>query len=135
LSGSRKQTPGLVAFWDFVKREPDGERRFDVKGAGEDETFPQDQFYNPPEDELVSSKDIHEDDDERVEVREHRFTKLRVTLRDENEIARVLIALRLNPRWYPHGIYAPADATSGGPFAIGRVIHSSRSVGFTGWIE
>ncbi|MFM2169196.1 MAG: hypothetical protein RIS79_3567, partial [Verrucomicrobiota bacterium] len=23
---------------------------------------------------------------------------------------------------------------SGGPFTIGRVIHSSRSVGFTGWI-
>ena len=24
--------------------------------------------------------------------------------------------------------------TQGGPFTIGRVIHSSRSVGFTGWI-
>ena len=26
------------------------------------------------------------------------------------------------------------DARNGGPFTIGRVIHSSRSVGFTGWI-
>ena len=26
------------------------------------------------------------------------------------------------------------DAKSGGPFTIGRVIHSSHSVGFTGWI-
>ena len=104
------------------------------KQPGEDVNFPQDQYYNPPEGELVSSKVIRENDDERVEVREHRFTKLRVTLRDEKEIARELIALRLNPWWYPHGIYAPADATIGGPFTIGRVIHSSRSVGFTGWI-
>ena len=28
----------------------------------------------------------------------------------------------------------PADDGCGGPFTIGRVIHSSRSVGFTGWI-
>ena len=40
----------------------------------------------------------------------------------------------LNPWWYPHDLYAPPDARSGGPFTIGRVIHSSRSVGFTGWI-
>jgi hypothetical protein len=32
------------------------------------------------------------------------------------------------------GIYRPVDAASGGPFTIGRVIHSSRRVGFTGWI-
>ena len=44
------------------------------------------------------------------------------------------MALRLNPWWYPHGIYTPKDATSGGPFTIGRVIHSARLVGFTGWI-
>jgi len=44
------------------------------------------------------------------------------------------MAIRLNPWWYPHGIYSPPDAKSGGPFTIGRVIHSSRGVGFTGWI-
>lgn len=27
-----------------------------------------------------------------------------------------------------------ANDGTGGPFTIGRVIHSSRSVGFTGWI-
>lgn len=92
------QTPGLVAFWDFVKREPDGERRFlahvprallhdsplDIKGPGrsvkqdylissaynaymqghfarlpgvqegEDETFPKEQYYNPPEGEPLT---------------------------------------------------------------------------------
>jgi hypothetical protein len=47
---------------------------------------------------------------------------------------RELVALRLNPWWYPHGIYEPKDDDTGGPFTIGRVIHSSRSVGFTGWI-
>jgi hypothetical protein len=44
------------------------------------------------------------------------------------------LCLHLNPWWYPHDLYAPKDAQSGGPFTIGRVIHSSRSVGFTGWI-
>ena len=70
---------------------------------------------------------------ERAELREHRYTKIEVTLRDGKEVARDLVALRLNPWWYPHDLYTPKDATSGGPFTIDRVIHSSRSVGFTGW--
>jgi hypothetical protein len=45
-----------------------------------------------------------------------------------------LRALRVNPYWFPHDLYTPADASQGGPFTIGRVIHSSRSVGFTGKI-
>jgi hypothetical protein len=28
----------------------------------------------------------------------------------------------------------PANDSTGGPFTISRVIHSSRSIGFTGWI-
>ena len=39
-----------------------------------------------------------------------------------------------SPDSYPHDLYAPPNDGSGGPFTIGRVIHSSRSVGFTGWI-
>jgi hypothetical protein len=51
------------------------------------------------------------------------------------ETARDLAALRLNPWWFSHDrLYSPANDGSGGPFTIGRVIHSSRSVGFTGWI-
>jgi hypothetical protein len=72
--------------------------------------------------------------DERVEIREHRYTRIEVTLRGGREVARDLVALRLNPWWYPHDLYTPKDAQSGGPFTIGRVIHSSRGVGFTGWI-
>ena len=77
---------------------------------------------------------IGESGGQRVELHEHRYTKLEVTLEDGKEISRDLVAIRLNPWWYPHDIYSPKDASSGGPFTIGRVIHSSRGVGFTGWI-
>jgi hypothetical protein len=86
----------------------------------------------------VSVKVLSEAGNERVELREYRYTRVEVTLRKEGDAwivaGRDLAAVRLNPWWYPHGIYTPPDAVSGGPFTIGRVIHSSRSVGFTGWI-
>ena len=104
------------------------------KQEGEDESFPKDQYYNPPEGEPLSVKVLRESADERVELREHRFTKIEVTLRGGKEVSRDLVALRLNPWWYPHDLYKPKNAQSGGPFTIGRVIHSSRGVGFTGWI-
>lgn len=104
------------------------------KQDGEDDRFPKDQYYNPPEGEPLSVKVIRESSKERVELREYRYTQVKVTLRDGEEISRDLVGLRLNPWWYPHGIYSPKDAESGGPFTIGRVIHSARSVGFTGWI-
>lgn len=106
---------------------------------GEDPAFPTDQFYNPPEDKLVSVKVLSETDTERIELREFRYTRVKVTLRKNANgvltvLARELADVRLNPWWFPHDIYTPPDAVSGGPFTIGRVIHSSRSVGFTGWI-
>ena len=100
---------------------------------GEDPTFPQDQFYNPPEDEALSVTVVSETPEERVELREYRYTKVKVVKRGETE-TRDLVSLKLNPWWYPHDLYTPANDGSGGPFTIGRVIHSSRSVGFTGWI-
>ena len=114
-------------------------RRQEGMQEGEDPAFPESQFYMPPEDEPVAVDVVSQNDDERVELREYPFTKLRVTLRrspagDWVEADCQLASLRLNPWWYPHDIYIPADATSGGPFTIGRVIHSSRGVGFTGWI-
>ncbi len=106
---------------------------------GEDPEFPVDQFYNPPEDEPISVSVLSDFAGERVELREYRYTKVKVVLRKGDdgafvEESRDLVGLRLNPWWYPHGIYVPKDAASGGPFTIGRVIHSSRGVGFTGWI-
>lgn len=107
------------------------------KQPGEDEAFPKDQFYNPPEDKPVSVKVLAESADERTERREYCYTRVNVTLRKDasgnfNQTARDLVALRLNPGWYPHDLYTPKDDGTGGPFTIGRVIHSSRSVGFTG---
>jgi hypothetical protein len=106
---------------------------------GEDPTFPRDQYYNPPEERAVTTAVVRADETERVELREYRYTKVEVTMRkgDDGRFAeegRELVGLRLNPWWYPHAIYTPPDDGSGGPFTIGRVIHSSRSVGFTGWI-
>jgi hypothetical protein len=104
----------------------------------EDPAFPADQFYNPPEDRVVSVKVLTETADLREELVEFPYTRVTITRRKSADgswtvTGRDLADVRLNPWWYPHGIYAP-DAASGGPFTIGRVIHSSRSVGFTGWI-
>ena len=109
------------------------------KEDGENEAFPKDQYYNPPEGEPLSVKVLRETATEREVVREFRYTKVQVTefkTADGQwlETNHDLVALRLNPWWYPHDLYTPKDAQSGGPFTIGRVIHSSRSVGFTGWI-
>ena len=107
---------------------------------GEDPAFPPDQFYNPPEDRPLAVKILRASADERVELREFRYTRVEVTLRRGadggfTETGRDLVALRLNPWWFPHDrLYTPANDGTGGPFTIGRVIHSSRSVGFTGWI-
>ena len=106
---------------------------------GEDADFPADQFYNPPEGAPVAVETIEESPAHRVEVREYGYTRVKVTLRQGAEgmlaeESRDLVAVRLNPWWYPHDLYAPPDALSGGPFTIGRVIHSARANGFSGWI-
>jgi hypothetical protein len=107
---------------------------------GEDPDFPPDQFYHPPEDEPVSVEVLSETDGERVELQEFRFTRVKVTRRKTapgiwTTTARDLADVRLNPWWYSHdSIFTPANDGSGGPFTIGRVIHSSCTVGFTGWI-
>ncbi len=107
---------------------------------GEDANFPTDQFYNPPEDKPVSVKVLNETADERVELQEFRYTRVKVTQRKAADgtwtiSAHDLADVRLNPWWFSHdSLYVPANDGTGGPFTIGRVIHSSRSVGFTGWI-
>jgi hypothetical protein len=106
---------------------------------GEDPDFPKDQYYNPPEDQVLAEEVLRQTENERVVRREFRYTKIEVTESKAAdgrwvEARRDLVALRLNPWWYPHDLYTPKNDGSGGPFTIGRVIHSSRSVGFTGWI-
>ena len=105
---------------------------------GEDPKFPADQYYNPPEETSVKvtvTEEVFADGrSRRVELREYGYAKVKVTLIDGRGVDRELVALRLNPWWFPHDLYTPKANGTGGPFTIGRVIHSSRSVGFTGWI-
>jgi hypothetical protein len=101
---------------------------------GEDPNFPAGQFYSPPEDRRRRRTLLESRPGERVELEEFPFTKVRVTRRNGAVVRRELVALRVNPFWFGHDLYAPKTADDGGPFTIGRVIHSSRSVGFTGWI-
>jgi hypothetical protein len=98
---------------------------------GEDAAFPASQFYRPPEKKPISKTRINAT----TELLVYPFTKVRV-IRDAkgNIIRRELAALRVNPFWFPHDLYSPSTPEEGGPFTIGRVIHSSRSVGFTGAI-
>lgn len=113
-------------------------RRAPGQQPGEDPGYPADQVYNPPEQKPIATKELRESVDEREELQEFEYTRVRVTLRKVADrsvtMHRDLAEVRLNPWWFPHDIYIPSDPARGGPFTIGRVIHSSRSVGFTGWI-
>jgi len=104
---------------------------------GEDPEFPEDQFYRPPEVKIKKREVVERSAERRVEVRTYEFTRVRVTLERAGgkwkETRRELAALRANPFWFGHDLWTPEQGM-GGPFTIGRVIHSSRSVGFTGWI-
>ena len=90
--------------------------------------------YLPPESRAVSMKVLEEREGRRVELQTFAFTKVRVTYRDGYVVSRELVALRVNPYWFGHDIYTPESAAEGGPFTIGRVIHTGRSVGFSGLI-
>ena len=106
----------------------------------EDPGFPRDQFYAPPEGKPLERTLISEDASRRVELHRFAYTKVRVTLgRDRRgrwrEVEkRELASLRVNPFWFGHDLFSPPGAAGGGPFTIGRVIHSGRSVGMTGYL-
>ena len=131
----RKAIPAIHNAWlqGNLRRQPGAQ-------PGEDPNFPKDQFYNPPEDQPITTKLISETADERVELQEFRYTRVKVTQRKATDgswavTGRDLADVRLNPWWYsPDSIYTPPNDGTGGPFTIGRVIHSGKSVGFTGWI-
>jgi len=97
-----------------------------------DSLFPTDQYYTPPETTPLSEQIISETADERTIVRTYEFTKVKLTFQKDSsgafqkEVGASLIALKVNPYWFGHDIYCPASETEGGPFSIGRVIHSNR---------
>jgi hypothetical protein len=132
-SNVRRSIPSVYNAWRQGRL-----RRSPATADHADTAFPADQIYTPPEENAVTTRVLADDGKVRTEWREYRYTRVRVTLRKQadgawTESERNLEEVRLNPWWYPHGIYQP-PAGEGGPFTIGRVIHSSRSVGFTGWI-
>jgi hypothetical protein len=55
---------------------------------------------------------------------------MRVDLRSG---ARELIALRVNPFLFGRDPYSPAKAEDGRPFTIGRLIHTGRNFGDSGY--
>ncbi len=81
----------------------------------------------------MSTKVVSETPEERVELREYRYSKVKVVKRGDTE-TRDLVALKLNPWWYPHDLYTPATTAAAAPSRSDASSHSSRSVGFTGWI-
>ncbi len=115
-------------------------RRMPGLQPGEDPAFPVDQLYQPPEQKPLSRQLLSDDGETRVELQQFQFTRVRVTYRKDTKgkfrivAQRELVALRANPFWFAHDLYAPAGVEDGGPFTIGRVIHTSRGVGFTGYI-
>jgi hypothetical protein len=109
-------------------------RRMPGTQEGEKPDFPESQFYLPPEDKPLSREVVSNENGTRVEIHRYPFTKVRLTLRGREVVARELLSLRVNPFWFKHDLYTPPSAREGGPFTIGRVIHMGRSVGFTGYI-
>jgi hypothetical protein len=99
---------------------------------GENDQFPKDQYYCPPESKLLSEKVISESNSERIVIREFEFTKVRLTLQKDskgkfsNIASFELVAIKANPYWFGKDIYSPQNESDGSPFTIGRVIHSNR---------
>ena len=63
------------------------------------------------------------------------FTKVRVTCDASGKIVpQESTALSVNPFWFPHDLHNSTMVANAGPFTIGRVILSSRGVGFTSYL-
>lgn len=99
---------------------------------GEDETFPSDQYYDPPAGHPLWEKVLAETADERTVLRGYEFTQVKATHRrtaggewgSPEDLE--LVALKTNPYWLGHALYSPPTKEDGGPFTIGRVVHSGR---------
>lgn len=136
------EAPGKNGFYRFAERAWKQARQARLPGQqpGEDPSFPGDQFYEPPEGVPLREEVLTESPDERVVLRSYEYTRVRLALRRDGTGAFAetgeaeLVALRVNPYWFGHSIYAPKTADEGGPFTIGRVIHSGRKGAMTAHI-
>ena len=107
---------------------------------GEDANFPKDQYYRLPEDEPVETKIIERTSDRVVRLETYPFSKIEATYQVKPDgklgkpLKRDLVALKSNPYYFGYDIYAPKTMEQGGPFTIGRVIHSNRHATLSAWI-
>ena len=68
------------------------------------------------------------------------FTKVESTYQVQPDgtlgkpLKRALVSLKSNPYYFGSDIYAPKSIEQGGPFTIGRVIHSNRHATLSAWI-
>lgn len=128
------ENPATHPFYKFAANAWRQAKLSEIDGlqAGEQPSFPKEQFYTPPEDKILSEKIISESKDERIVIRNYEFTKVRFTLqKDKNgkfniESSSELVELKANPYWFGHDIYSPQPAENGSPFTIGGVIYSFR---------
>lgn len=97
-----------------------------------DPAFPVDQRYSPPEEHPTNVVVITTTEDTQIVEKTFAFTKVRETFHKDaaghfTKVVDVeLIALKANPYWFGCDLYAPKTEAEGGPFTIGRVIHSNR---------
>ena len=75
-----------------------------------------------------------------VQLETYPFTKIEATYQLKpdgslgKQLKRDLVALKSNPYYFGSDIYAPKTLEQGGPFTIGRVIHSNRHPTLSAWI-
>lgn len=99
---------------------------------GEEPDFPADQYYDPPHGQPIFEQVITETAEERTVLSQYEFTKVAATYRRNLDgewggpVRLELVALKTNPYWLGHSLYSPPAVEDGGPFSIGRVIHSGR---------
>ena len=107
---------------------------------GEDVNFPKDQFYNLPEGKPLKVKILKKASDRIVRLETYPFSKIEATYEFNADgalgktLKRDLVALKSNPYFFGYDIYAPKTIEQGGPFTIGRVIHSNRHATLSAWI-
>ena len=82
--------------------------------AGEDPTFPADQYYNPPEETPVKVTVLSEQRSKREELREYRYTKVKVTIAPDTPVSgdEVLDLVRTNPGSLPDRLKATIAANT-----------------------
>lgn len=109
-------------------------------GDGLDPSFDPRQSYSPPETDPVSEVVLSDTCDSLKVSRTYPYTRVRETWKKDAEgrltelMDFQLEALKANPYWFDHDLYAPRNIADGGPFTIGRVIHSNRESSLKAWI-